>query len=294
MTEPGRKIIVTVAPVHDCRDPVLLDPTRGRIDPASRRWILNPPDTIALEQALRIRDRLPCFRIRVVSIAPPSAEDLLRECLAVGADEVVRVWDEGVEDADPRGLAMILAAAIRMGPFELILAGCRRADVEHAQTGPMLAELLGLPQITCARNVEMDRDSGSLRAEKRSPGRMLTMSCRLPALVTMEKGPPLRYPRYPDRRRARRVQIASVDLEAIGLAGVPPPLIRLERVTPPKPRRRSALGAATGMPVVARLQRILSGGAQAKKEGNIRPCPDKSSTLKTVEHLLKEKLVLLP
>lgn len=294
MKERYWNIVVTVAPVHDCQDPVLLDSSRGRIDPASRRWILNPPDTIALEQALRIRDRLPGFRIRVVSVAPPSAEGVLRECLAVGADELVRVWDEGVEDVDPRGLATILAAAIRMGPFELILAGCRRADVEHAQTGPMLAELLGLPQVTYAGYVEVDRDSGSLRAEKRVPGKMLTMSCSLPALVTMEKGPPLRYPRYPDRRSARKVPITGVDLGAIGLERVPAPLIRLERVTPPKPMRRSALGAATGMPVVARLQRILSGGGQVKKESNIRPCPDKASTLMAVEHLLKEKLVLLP
>jgi len=294
MNETGRSIVITVAPVHDCQNPVVLDPLRGRINPACRQWILNPPDMIALEQALRIRDRIPGFRIRVVSIAPPSAERALRECLAVGADEVVRVWGEGVEEADPHGLAVILAAAIRVRPFQLILAGWRRADVEHAQTGPMLAELLGLPQITCARSIEMGRDSESIRVEKRIPGRMLTMSCSLPALVTMEKGPLLRYPRYPDRRRVSKIQIASVDLGAIGLAGVPPPLVQLERVTPPKPKRRSALGAATGMPVVARLQRILSGGAQAKKESNIRPCPDKVSTLKTVEHLLKEKLVLLP
>jgi electron transfer flavoprotein beta subunit len=294
MKATDRHIVITVAPVHDCRDPVLLDPARGRIVPSSLRWILNPPDTIALEQALRIRDRHPGFRIRVVSVAPPSAEGVLRECLAVGADEVVRVWDEGAEVADPGGLATILAAVLRMGPFDLILAGWRRADVEHAQTGPMLAELLGLPLITCARNVEMDRDSGSIRMEKRIPGRMLTMTCPLPALVTMEKGPPLRYPRYPDRRRARKVRIANVDLGAIGLEGMPSPRIRLERVTPPKPGRRSALGAASGMPVVARLQRILSGGARAKKESNIRPCPDRASTLKTVEHLLKEKLVLIP
>jgi electron transfer flavoprotein beta subunit len=294
MNETGRNIVITVAPVHDCRNPVVLDPSRGRIDPASRRWVLNPPDMIALEQALRIRDRNPDFRILVVSIAPPSAEHALRECLAVGANEVVRVWGEGVEDADPQGLAVILAAVVRRRPFHLILGGWRRADVEHAQTGPMLAELLGLPQITCARGVEMGRDSNSIRVEKRIPGKMLTMSCSLPALVTMEKGPPLRYPRHPDRRRARKIPITGVDPGAIGLAGVPPPLVLLERVTSPKPRRRSALGAAAGIPVIARLQRILSGGAQEKKESTIRPCPDKASTLKTVEYLLKEKLVLLP
>ncbi|MBI5575952.1 MAG: electron transfer flavoprotein subunit beta, partial [Deltaproteobacteria bacterium] len=112
-----KHLVVTAAPVHDCRDPVVLDPVRKQVDPASLRWMLNPPDMIALEQALRLRDRIPGTRIRVVSIAPPAAESVLRECLAVGADEVERVWGEGIEGADPHGVASILAAAVRRLPF---------------------------------------------------------------------------------------------------------------------------------------------------------------------------------
>lgn len=294
MNKAGWNIVVTAAPVHDCRDPVVLDPVRKQVDPASLRWTLNPPDMIALEQALRLRDRIPGTRIRVISIAPSSAEGVLRECLAVGADELDRVWGDGIEEADPHGLASILAAVVRREPFDLILAGGRRADVEHAQTMPILAELLGLPQVTCARSVESDPDGESLRVEKRVPGRLLTISCSLPALVAVEKGPSLRYPRYPDRRSARKAKIRSLDLGMIGLREAPGPLIRLERVTPPKPGRRSALGAASGIPVIARLQRILSGGPQTKKEGNLHPCPDRQSTLQVVKRLLDEKLVVLP
>jgi electron transfer flavoprotein beta subunit len=290
----GWKIVVTAAPVHDCREPVDLDPVRKQVALASLRWTLNPPDMIALEQALRLRDRIAAARIRVVSIAPPAAESVLRECLAVGADEVERVWGEGVEMADPHGLASILAAAVRRMPFDLILAGWRRADVEHAQTGPILAELLGLPQVTCARDVGSGPDGNSPRVERRIPGRLLTVSCPLPALVVIDKGPLLRYPRYPDRRSASKAAIRSVDLGMIGIKEAPRPLIRLERVTPPKPGRRSSLGAVTGIPVVARLQRILSGGLQSKKEGNLHPCPDRESALQVVKRLLDEKLVVLP
>ena len=77
MSEAGPGIVVMVAPVHDCRNPLVLDTLRGRIDPTCRRWILNPPDTIALEQALRIKDRFPAFGIRVVSVAPPYRLPLL-------------------------------------------------------------------------------------------------------------------------------------------------------------------------------------------------------------------------
>ncbi|MBI5576352.1 MAG: hypothetical protein HY896_08305, partial [Deltaproteobacteria bacterium] len=223
-----------------------------------------------------------------------AAESVLRECLAVGADEVERVWGEGIEGADPHGVASILAAAVRRLPFDLILAGWRRADVEHAQTLPILAELLGLPQVTCARDVGTGPEGNSIRVERRIPGRLLTVTCSLPALVVIDKGPPLRYPLYPDRRAARKAPIRSVDLGMIGLEEAPRPLIRLERVTPPKPGRRSSLGAVTGIPVVARLQRILSGGAQAKKEGNLHQCPDRQSTLQVVKRLLDEKLVFLP
>ncbi|MBI4830933.1 MAG: electron transfer flavoprotein subunit beta/FixA family protein [Candidatus Lindowbacteria bacterium] len=294
MNATGLNIVVLLASVHDCQNPVLINSVRKRIDPSSIHWVLNPPDTLALEQALRLRDQIPRSRIRVVSVAPPSAERVLRECLAVGADELVRFWDDGVEDADCHAIAAILAAIIRTEPFHLILAGWQRADMEHAQTGSILAELLGLPQITCARKVELASAPAHIRVEKRIPGWLLTVSCALPALVTMEKGPPLRYPKYLDRREARRARILDLDLKALGLSEAPQSLIRLERVTPPKPRRRSAMGDGANMPVMARLQRIMAGGAQAKKETNVHQCPDRSSTLKVIEHMLKERLVELP
>ncbi|MBI5118283.1 hypothetical protein HZA56_17540 [Candidatus Poribacteria bacterium] len=294
MNETGLNIAVLVAPVHDCRNPVLIDPVRKQVDPSSLHWILNPPDTIALEQALRLRDRIPRSGVRVVSVAPPSTERVLRECLAVGADELARLWDERIEEADTHSIAALLAAVIRSGPVDLVLAGWRSADMEHAQTGSIVAELLGFPQITCARSVEPGRDPAHIRVEKRIPGCLLAMSCALPALVTVEKGPPLRYPRYSDRRNAWRTPIRGLDLRAIGLTEAPQSRLRVERMTPPKPRRRSAIGDGANMPVAARLQRIMAGGAQAKKETNVHRCPDRSSTLKVIEHILKERLVVLP
>ena len=294
MNGDGLRIVVRVTPVHDCRNPVSLDPVRKRVDPSSWHWILNPPDTIALEQALRIRDRFPACRIRVVSVSPPDTDGVLRECLAAGANEVARLWDDGLEDADPHAIAVLLAALILMKPFDLVLAGWRRADLEQGQTGPMLAEVLGLPQITCARGVDPDRDLNRIRVEKRVPGSLLTLSCGVPALVTFDKGPPLRYPRHPDRRKAGKAAIRAYDLAAVGLKEPPANLVRLERLTSPKPTRRSTLGASAAMPVAARLQRIMAGGGSAKKESNIRRCPDRASTVKAVEDLLREKLVVLP
>jgi electron transfer flavoprotein beta subunit len=294
MKGKGLGIVVPIALVHDCQYPVIIDPASKRIEPSSFHWVLNPPDTIALEQALRIKDRFPGSWIRGICICPPFLEGILRECLAAGADEVVRVWEEGAQEADPHGIAVILAATIRTWPFHLILAGWRRADVEHGQTGPILAELLGLRQVTSARSIDPRPDSGEVRIEQRASGKIFTLSCPLPALVTVEKGPMLRYPKFPDRRKAARAAVLCLGLDSIGLTEIPSPLIRLERMTPPKPKRRSALGAVAGLSAVAMLQRIVSGGAPARRDGNIHHCPDKMSALKVARLILDEKLVTLP
>jgi len=104
----------------------------------------------------------------------------------------------------------------------------------------------------------------------------------------------LRYPKFPDRRRAEGAAIPCLGLDSIGLTEIPSPLIRLERVTPPKPKRRSALGATAGLSAVARFQRIVSGGTPARRDGNLHHCPDRQSALKVARHLLDEKLVTLP
>ena len=214
----------------------------------------------------------------------------------MGADEVVRIWDNRMEGSDSYATATVLAAALRKQPFDLVLCGWRRADQEQGQVGPCLAEILGLPQVTGARKVDPVEENMRALLHKRVPGYLTKLSCPLPVLVTMEKGQVLRYPSLAGRHRAARTDICSLGLDTLGLreedVGVSGSLTRLERFTPPKPTRRSAMASTAGkMTAAARLQRIMGGGVQEKKDSKIWECPDERSAKKVAEHIVKEKLI---
>jgi len=296
MSGGGPEIVVLIAPVHDCLNPVKIVPGGKEIDPSSLRWVLNPYDAFALEEALRIRDAVPGARIRVMAMASSDSEEVLRGCLAVGADEALRIWDDRMEGSDAYATATALAAALSREAFDLVLCGLRRADLEQAQTGPSLAEILDLPQVTGARKVEPVEDNTRILLHKRVPGYLTKLSCPLPALVTMEKGQVLRYPSLAGRHRAARAEIPCLGVHTVGLqegnVGSSGSLTRLERFTPPKPTRRSAMASTAGkMTAAARLQRIMGGGVQEKKDSKIWECPDEPSVKKVAEHIVKEKLI---
>lgn len=296
MSAGGPEIVVLIAPVHDCLNPVKIEPGGKKIDPSSFRWGLNPYEAFALEEALRIRDVIPGTRVRVMTMACSDSEEVLRGCLAVGADEAVRIWDNRMEGSDSYATATVLAAALRKQPFDLVLCGWRRADLEHGQVGPALAEILDLPQVTGARKIQPTGNNTRILVDKRVPGYLTKLACPLPALVTMEKGQVLRYPRLACRKRAARAEVPCLGLDTVGLreenVGASGSTTRLERFTPPKPTRRSAIASTAGkMTAAARLQRIMGGGVQEKKDSKIWKCPDEMSAKKAAEHILKEKWI---
>ncbi len=291
-------ILVLICPIHDCLNPVKIAENAKSVLASSLRWVINPCDAFALEAALRIRDRAAGTRVVVLSMSPAEGERVLRECLAAGANEAIRLWDDSLQGSDPYATARALAGAIRLFPSDLVLAGAKRADLEEGLVGPMAAEMLGIPHITAAREVQWQPGGQDLQVVKRAGGHMLRLSCPLPALVTMEKGLPLRYPSLRDRKRAGRAPIRLLGPAQTGLneqeSGTAGSLVEIERITPPKPTRRSALAASVStMSTAARLQRILAGGLQGPKESKIRECRDAGSVEKVVEHMIKEKIVIL-
>lgn len=292
---PPLEIIVLVAPVHDCRSPVTIEPGGKRIDPRSLRWIMNPYDAIALEQALQLRDRIPRTRVSVTCLAAPGAENVARECLAVGADEVVQVCDVAPEVCDPYATAVILAATIRNVDFDLLLCGSRRSDLEHGQVGPILAETMKLPLVSAACNLRPTADR--VVVQKRVPGHLVRLSCPLPAVVTIESGPALRYPTYPDRRRAAKHPIRIFSTDTIGIPGDTIGAVArttVERFTPPKPRRRSAAGAhSSSLSTAARIRKLIGGDALDRTDQATWECKDRESVENVVQHMLREKIVIL-
>ena len=291
-------ITVLITPAHDCLNPIAIESDGRRIDPSYIRWILSPYDGFALEEALHLKNEIPDSRIRVLGIAPSRCEAVFRECLAAGADEAIRIWDDAFEESDSYVYALAIASVLHMHSFDLLMSGWKSSDLENGQMRPILAELLALQQITSARKVLCGQDKGRILVLKRIPGYLTRLSCPLPAMVTMEKGNQLRYPTFPDRRRAKRLPVSVLDIKTTGFAesslGRSASLTVVERFTPPKPTKRSSLAASSGtMSAAARLKHIMSGGPQDQKESKIWECRDKKSLEKIIDHIIMEKMVVL-
>src|SRR5436190_2189640 len=101
-----------------------------------------------------------------VTMGPPQAREALGECLALGADRGVHLCDRAFAGADTLATARALAAALRREPFDLVLCGRASVDAETAQVGPEVAELLGLPQVCCARALTVDEAARTFTAER--------------------------------------------------------------------------------------------------------------------------------
>jgi electron transfer flavoprotein beta subunit len=180
-------IIVCAKVVTDPEAPAStfkLDPEGRRVVPgAGVPPVLNPYDENALEAGLRLKDTQEC-RITVISAGRTVPKAVVRKCLAVGADDLVVIEDEILDNADSQTTARVLAAAVRkLGEFDLVLAGRMAADTNAGQVGAGLAELLGVPNITTARKIDVDGDL--VRVERALADGYDVVEAGLPCLVTV-------------------------------------------------------------------------------------------------------------
>jgi electron transfer flavoprotein beta subunit len=180
-------IIVCVKVVTDPEAPVSsfkIDPEGKHILPAQGvPPVLNPYDENSLEAALRIKESSPA-KITVISAGKSIPRAVIKKCLAVGADDLIVIEDEVLEEADSYTTAFILTVAVKkVSAFDLILAGRMAADTNAGQVGQGMAELLGIPTVTDARKIEVG--DGQVRVERvRTDGYEVATSS-LPCLVTV-------------------------------------------------------------------------------------------------------------
>jgi len=141
-------IIVCAKQVPDTNE-VKIDPVRGTLIREGVPSILNPDDANALEAALQLKDKYPGSTVSVISMGPAQATYMLRECLAMGADEAYLLSARAFGGADTCATSTTLAAGIKkIGKFDIIFAGRQAIDGDTAQVGPQTAQRLGLPIVT--------------------------------------------------------------------------------------------------------------------------------------------------
>ena len=178
---------------------------------------INEWDNYALEEAVLLKEKLG-GSVTAVTVGPEEADDMLRHCLARGADAVIRVTDKAFEDSDGYVTAKILHQAIKDLVFDLVLTGAQASDDYCAQVGPVLAQLLGIPHATMVKGIEPMKDSVRVHRELEG-GWEEIVELELPALLTIETG--INEPRYVSLRdllRARKREVKVLGLSDVGLS----------------------------------------------------------------------------
>lgn len=226
----------------------------ARISEDGVKFVLNPYDEYAVEEAIRIKEKHG-GHVTVVSVGPERAAEALRTALAMGADEAALISDERI--ADEYGIAAALAAWLHEKPYDLVLAGNFSVDNGAGQVAIRVAHLANLPHVAAVTKLELHQRTATVVRD--AEGDSETLEVSLPALFTAQQG--LNEPRYPSlpgimkakKKPFRRCSIADLGLTETDVA----PRVVRETVFLPPPRAAGRLLAGEPREQVAELVRLL-------------------------------------
>ncbi|OQY07877.1 MAG: electron transfer flavoprotein subunit beta [Desulfobacteraceae bacterium 4572_123] len=179
------------------------------------KFVMNPYDEIAVEEALRIKEAQE-GKVTIISVGTDKTVEAIRTALAMGADEGVLINDPDAQGCDALGTARILAAALKDIPYDLIIAGMRAVDDDNYQVGGAVAEFLGIPGISMVIKEEIA--DGKIKCHRSIDGGTAVVEAPLPALFTTQRG--LNEPRYaslPGIMKAKKKPLDTKKLADIGL-----------------------------------------------------------------------------
>jgi len=244
------KVLVPVKRVIDYNVKPRVKADGSGVDLANVKMSMNPFDEIAVEEAIRLKEKGVATEIVAVSIGEQKAQETLRTALAMGADRAILVVSE--TEVEPLGVAKILKAIVDEEQPGLVILGKQAIDDDSNQTGQMLAALLGRPQGTFASKVEVDGDS--VKVTREVDGGLETVSLKLPAIVTTDLR--LNDPRYaslPNIMKAKSTPLAQKTPADYGV-DVSPRLKTLKVAEPPK--RTAGVKVADVDELVAKLKAL--------------------------------------
>src|SRR6266571_2362289 len=226
------KIAVCVKRVPDSETRVKIAPDGKSLDAAGVKFILNPYDEFAVEEALQRKEQAGAGEVVVIALGPAAAQETIRTALAMGAD---------------RGV--LLAAELKDGGYDLILFGKMAIDDYNHQVGPMVAELLGLPCVTTVAHLEIQGGRGT--AEREIEGGVEVVEFPLPAVLTADKG--LNEPRYPALKGIMAAKKKPLEVKPVSPGGGGLEILAL---TPPAERKEGKI-VGEGPAAVPELVRLL-------------------------------------
>ncbi len=231
-----KKILVGLKRAVDYNVRVRVKSDGSGVETDGVKMSINPFDEIALEEALRIRDRGEASEIIVLSIGPAEAQQQLRTGLAMGADRAILV--ETADSIDPLSRARVFLEIVRREEIDLVIVGKQAIDDDNSQTGQMLAAIWGRPQACFASKVEFEGDTATVTREVDAG--LETIQIDLPAVVTTDLR--LNEPRYvklPDIMKAKKKPLVEMPLADLGLEAAA--VIEETRFEPPAQRQKGIM-----------------------------------------------------
>ena len=211
------KIVVCIKQVPDTKGGVKFNPD-GTLDRGAMLTIMNPDDKAGLEAALRIKEQNGA-EVTVLTMGLPKAEEVLREAMAMGADNGILVTDRVLGGADTWATSTTIAGALRNIDYDLIITGRQAIDGDTAQVGPQISEHLDIPVISYAKDIKIEGDS--VVVERLYDDRTHVLKAKMPCLITALSE--LNEPRAYDKEITvwGRADLKDVDDSDLGLKGSP-------------------------------------------------------------------------
>ncbi len=230
------KSLVCMKQVPDTETQIKVNPEGTGISTEGIKYVMNPYDEFSVEEALKLREKFKSGEVVILSIGPDRITEAIRTALAMGADRGIHINDDSLNQADPYAVAQALAAAAAQIEYDVIFCGHRAIDDDFGAAGAMLAELLGLPQVTLVTKVDVAEDMKSAVVERDVEGGKEVVEVPLPCVLTSQKG--LNEPRYaslPGIMKAKKKPIDKKTAADLGLS--PQPHLQSRAYTMPAERK---------------------------------------------------------
>lgn len=231
------KILVPIKRVVDYNVKIRIKPDHSGVDFTNVKMSMNPFDEIAVEEAVRLKEKGTATEIVVTTIGPAIAQDVLRTAMAIGADRGILVQTDQAIDlggVEPLGVAKALQKMIEKEKPDLVIMGKQSIDDDSNQTGQILAALMNWPQATFASKVEIQGPS-TAHVTREVDGGLETIEIALPGIITTDLR--LNTPRYaalPNIMKAKQKPLETIALDTLGLSLSP----RLKLVSLEEPPKR--------------------------------------------------------
>jgi electron transfer flavoprotein beta subunit len=205
--------VVCISHVPDTESRIKIAAGAKKVDETGLKFIVSPYDEFALEEAIRLKEKSG-GDVTVITFGPDRAQQALREALARGATKALHVKGES-GDADSLGIAKVLAAAIKSVPHDLVFLGKQGVGTDNGLVGPMVAELLGYPQVNVVTHLEVA--DGKLTAHREIEGAEEVIEAPTPAVITAQKG--LNEPRYASLKGIMAAKKITIETKAVSDLG---------------------------------------------------------------------------